>query len=187
MAPPFPVLDWPNPRLKRSVVAQTAQPLGPTQPISTLPPFYYLDWPRPQNYTQRFRAGSQIALSAQQLGPTRPLPSIARAATIAPVPHNDAGGSRQLWLTQIARNWNLMLGGKMNATTSIVLNPGQGTTVLKDSRIGPFSHIALTPLSTSAASVLAGLVWFEPTQGSVTIHHPVTADFDASCSVLIVG
>jgi hypothetical protein len=93
-----------------------------------------------------------------------------------------------MWIAQIARTLNNMLAGHLNATTALTFNANQTSTVLVDSRIGPSTHVTLTPYSATAAAALAsGQVWFQPTKGSVTVFHPASPATDQTFAVLLIG
>lgn len=100
---------------------------------------------------------------------------------------NDAPQERwSQWLPTIARQVNLLLGGKMNATNAVTLTANDTSTLLYDSRIGFYSHVSLEPQTASAATARAG-VWIESMTGVATIHHASAADTDQTFSVLIIG
>lgn len=90
------------------------------------------------------------------------------------------------WLVQIARTLNLVLGGKINATTTLTLAAGTTTTTMTDSRIGVYSVIYLMPTTANAAAALAGL-YIAPGVGSAVVTHANTATTDRTFGVLIIG
>lgn len=114
---------------------------------------------------------------ARQLGTRKP--------RVPPVAHAQPPERWQPWLIGIARNLNLATGGKLNATSQVTLEPGQSSTTFFDSRIGPLSHVALSPATANAGA--ASGVYVVPGQGQATVFHDVQGAPDRVFSVLIIG
>lgn len=93
------------------------------------------------------------------------------------------GGDARLVATVL----NLAMQGKLNATTSVTLAPGETATDLADRRIGADSFIALTPLTASAAATLATTYVAVRVPGLLTLHHADTPAIDRRFGVLIMG
>jgi hypothetical protein len=93
------------------------------------------------------------------------------------------------WLGSIARALNLVLGGKLNVTTSITLTASATTTTLYDSRIGYYSFIGLMPTTANAAHeiALSAGIYITPGDGSAVITHSNNASADKTYTVLIIG
>lgn len=130
------------------------------------------------------RTRSDIEIPLSLLGRfSVPIPS-----TLAPVPVTMPSAQWAVWLNQIARTLNLVLGGKANATTSITLNPNATTTTIFDSRIGVGSFLEFAPRTGSAATALASGSFFATlSSGQATINHPAAAALDQTFMVLIIG
>jgi hypothetical protein len=80
----------------------------------------------------------------------------------------------------------------MNVVLQITLRAGFATTVITDSRIGPFSALLLQPLTAhaagalySATSVLADLT--TQRDGAVTLNHVNDANTDKTFNLVILG
>lgn len=96
------------------------------------------------------------------------------------------------WVRQIVDVVNNTLRGKMNVVLKITLRAGFATTVITDSRIGPFSALLLQPLTAhaagalySATSVLADLT--TQRDGAVTLNHVNDANADKTFNLVIIG
>ena len=95
---------------------------------------------------------------------------------------------------KLARGINTLLKGKMNAVTSITLQPNSATTTLTDERITSNSFIGFMPTSASAA-IANPTIWVSGrkpadlvgTKGTATINHANTADTDKTFVLLIIG
>jgi len=109
------------------------------------------------------------------------------AAGIGPVPESVPQSSWDAWLTQIARALNLVLGGKLNARTTLTLTASATSTTLTDTRIGPNTHIALTPLTSSATAIDIAPYISAQTKGSATISHGSSTASDLNFSALLIG
>lgn len=109
-----------------------------------------------------------------------------RSSGLDPVPES-ASANLSTWVTLIARRVNQLLRGKINARTTVTLTASATSTTLTDDRIGPNSHIALTPLSSSATAI--DIAPWISVQGpsSATISHGSSTATDLNFSVLIVG
>jgi hypothetical protein len=69
----------------------------------------------------------------------------------------------------------------------VTLTASSTTTTLSDTRIGPSSHISLTPLSSSAAGALSGLYVSARGDGTATLTHASTAAVDKTFSYTVTG
>lgn len=88
----------------------------------------------------------------------------------------------------IARTANLALGGKINATTSVTLNPSATTTTLSDPRISADSTVHLMPQTSAAATAFAAGIYVTGfTTGSCVLNHASNASTNQNFSVLIIG
>lgn len=123
-------------------------------------------------------------IAADQSSPFVPSPT----PNIPPVPISRPMAQWAVWITEIARTLNLVLGGKNNSTTTLTLVPNAVSTMLFDSRIGAGSFMQLAPRTPSAAAALAsGQVYTLQSLGQATIYHPASSALDQTFSVLIVG
>ena len=91
------------------------------------------------------------------------------------------------WIGMIARTLIGVLRGKINATTTITLTQSATSTTLTDDRIGPSSHIALVPLTSSATAIDIAPYISARIPGSATISHGSSSANDLNFSVLIIG
>lgn len=113
------------------------------------------------------------------------------ANSIPPVPESIAGTwpawflPVMSWLVMIARAVNVVLRGKINSVTTITLTASATSTTITDDRIGPSSHIALTPLTADAAALSPYIS--SRSSGSAVIHHGSFAVSDLTFSVAILG
>ncbi len=79
--------------------------------------------------------------------------------------------------------------GHINAAdaVSVTLRASQTTTTLTDTRIGPDSVIALTPLTANAAGALGGLYVSDRVAGSATLTHASTVAVDKTFAYAVIG
>ncbi len=90
-------------------------------------------------------------------------------------------------LTQIDAALNLLMGGKTNAVSAVTLAASNTTTVVKDARVGPLSHIDLSPLTQNAAGALGTSYISARTKGSFTITHASNTQTDRKFSYAVRG
>lgn len=106
---------------------------------------------------------------------------------VAPIPESPSDLGEPSWRVMIARAVNLLLKGKVNAVTTLTLNVSATSTTLTDDRVGPASHIALTPLTSSATALDIAPYVSARGKGSATISHGSSPASDLNFSVLILG
>jgi hypothetical protein len=87
---------------------------------------------------------------------------------------------------QVAAVVNRMNRGKLNCTGVLTLAPGETATMVSDGRVGPDSHIALTPLT--AAALASGSLYVSGRgDGGFSLAHADTAEADRSFSYAVLG
>lgn len=78
--------------------------------------------------------------------------------------------------------------GKLNCVLDVTLRASQTTTVVTDSRIGPFSYIEPMALTASASAAKVAGIWCNPTvAGSVTLNHASNAATDQNLRLIVIG
>jgi hypothetical protein len=78
--------------------------------------------------------------------------------------------------------------GKLNCVLDVTLRASQTTTVVTDSRIGPFSFIAWMPLTANASTAEKAGIWASPTlAGTVTLNHASAVAVDQTLRLLVIG
>lgn len=89
----------------------------------------------------------------------------------------------------LAKKINSILGGKMNAVTTLTLTANVATTTLTDNRITPKSFIGLQPLTANAATALATTYVLVANQvnSSAILTHANNAQTDRNFNVIIIG
>lgn len=94
------------------------------------------------------------------------------------------------WITSIARLANLLLRGKLNATTSLTLAASSTTTTLTNSQLGNSTVVLLMPTTANAKTAfLAGIYIAASTKlkGSCVLTHASNAATDQTFDVLMIG
>ena len=93
------------------------------------------------------------------------------------------------WVREAAEIVNSVRDGKLNTVDSLTLTTSSTTTTLTDPRIGPNSHITLTPTSATAAAAVGSAtgVFVTPGDGTATITHDSTADTDRTFTYAVLG
>lgn len=93
------------------------------------------------------------------------------------------------WVREAAETVNSARDGKLNSVGSLTLRANETTTTLSDPRIGPNSHISLTPTSATAAAAVGSAtgVFVTPGDETATITHNSTADADRTFTYAILG
>lgn len=81
-----------------------------------------------------------------------------------------------------------LLRGKTNNTFVVTLTPSVTTTTLTTELSTVDSEVLLTPKSATAATAIgAGVIWTEPLNGSVVVHHDSDAATDRTFGLAIIG
>src|SRR5205085_9578876 len=101
---------------------------------------------------------------------------------VGPVPESAPQSGWAEWLVMIARALNQVLNGKINASTTLTLTANATSTTLTDDRIGPSSHIALTPLTSSATALDIAPYVSSRGSGTATISHGSSTATDLTFS-----
>jgi hypothetical protein len=104
-----------------------------------------------------------------------------------PVSEWRASGRWDQWLRELAQAVNLLLRGKANCTSRVVLTAGASSTVLTDERIGMYSVVLLEAETASAAAARSAGLWVVPESGRAVIHHPASAAGDMVFRAIIMG
>ena len=89
-------------------------------------------------------------------------------------------------LVRVAGALNKVLRGSIGATIGVTLAANATTSVVQDSRIGPYTFVGLMPASAHAVDILP-TIWIEPTKGSATIHHGLSPAVDMVFVALLIG
>ncbi len=90
------------------------------------------------------------------------------------------------WSRDVVRVVNRVVAGKLNVNVVVTLTPNTGSTVVRDERISARSAFHFDPRTPHAATV-AGSIWTEPADGSVTIHHAADANTDKTFVMTVMG
>lgn len=133
-----------------------------------------------------FRGSTEVAGSAgTSLAPARGYPP-------APLgempPRSVADAAAQIWVRRVVDTVNIILRGKLNATTLVTFAADADSTTFNDPRLSASSVILLMPTSSSAAGA-DGQGWYvaAQTNGSAIISHANSALTDRTYRVLIIG
>jgi hypothetical protein len=81
---------------------------------------------------------------------------------------------------------NAILRGGISATIGVTLAANATTSVVQDSRIGPYTFVGLMPASAHAVNALPS-IWIETTKGAATIHHGLSPNLDQTYVALLIG
>jgi len=133
-----------------------------------------------------FRGSTETgSASAPTLAPARGYPP-APLGEMPPRALNDAAA--QIWVRRVVDTVNIILQGKLNATTLVTFASGADSTTFNDPRLSASSVILLMPTTSSAAGA-DGLGWYvaAQTNGSAIISHANSALTDRTYRVLIIG
>lgn len=79
-----------------------------------------------------------------------------------------------------------LLEGKSNNYATVTLEANATFTELNRERIS-YNTIVLASPKTANAAAIQGSLWFETTNGTVTIHHESSANTDLTFGVVFVG
>ena len=97
------------------------------------------------------------------------------------------GLPRSAPLSVVIDQTNRLLTGRLNATLSVTLSTGTST-IITDSRLGPHSHISLSPKTASAMKAYTTGVFVNPqTVGTASLMHSAFSNTDQQFSALIIG
>ena len=88
---------------------------------------------------------------------------------------------------RLARLGNSLLQGKTNNVIQVTLTAGSATTTVTDKRIGAYTGLFFSPLTSNAAGALSSLYVSAQVNGSATLTHANTATVDRTFNVLLVG
>ena len=110
----------------------------------------------------------------------------------APLGPANAAGSTDVasiaWVRRIVDTVNRAISGKLNVTLPLTLTNGGTSTVVNDARITAFSGLLLTPLTASAAAILAGGVYVSQRKsGQAIFAHISVAAADMNFTLCILG
>ena len=89
-------------------------------------------------------------------------------------------------LVRVAGALNKVLRGAIGATIGVTLAANATTSVVQDSRIGPYTFVGLMPSSAHAVDILP-TIWIEPSKGSAIIHHANSTYTDLTYVALLIG
>ena len=109
---------------------------------------------------------------------------LSRPPAIPPVPA-DVGNSRTT-VVRHAAAINQMLRGGISATLGVTLAVSDTTSIIQDSRIGPYTYVGLMPATANAVAALPS-IWVEPTKGEATIHHVSSPHADQTFMAILIG
>ncbi len=88
---------------------------------------------------------------------------------------------------KLAELINSLRDGKINSVGSVTLTANSTTTTLSDPKIGPNSHVSLTPTTDSATTAWAAGIKVVSSDGTATLTHNNTADLDKTLTYSILG
>jgi hypothetical protein len=110
-----------------------------------------------------------------------------------PVPPPDAGSDDPNSLRRFTRSLSDairgIMGGKINATTTLTLTPSAATTTLQDARLTSQSVVTTVPLTASAAAEKGNGTLYVSARGAgtVTFTHANSGVADRTYAVSIIG
>ncbi|MCX8501392.1 MAG: hypothetical protein ORO03_06840 [Alphaproteobacteria bacterium] len=88
---------------------------------------------------------------------------------------------------RLATALNLLLVGKMNVSTDLVLRVAATETPIIDARISLQSVLLFTPMSGSAAAELGSLFVASQASGSAVVQHSSSSALDRKFRLVILG